>query len=56
LEKVPWAAEKNVYCVEVGWNVLKTSTRSICSRYVLGLRFLYWFFCFDDLSIGDGRY
>jgi hypothetical protein len=22
LEMVPWAAEKNVYCVEVGWNVL----------------------------------
>jgi hypothetical protein len=29
--KVPWAAEKNVHCVEVGWNFLYTSTRSIWS-------------------------
>jgi hypothetical protein len=22
LEKVPWTAEKNVYCVVAGWNIL----------------------------------
>jgi hypothetical protein len=47
LEKVPWVAEKNVYCVEVGWNVLKTSTRSICSMVCFRSRislliFLFW--------------
>jgi hypothetical protein len=31
LEKVPWAAEKNVYCAIAGWNTLKTSIRSIWS-------------------------
>jgi hypothetical protein len=28
-EKVPWAAEKNVYYAEVGWNIVHTSARSI---------------------------
>jgi hypothetical protein len=22
LEKIPWAAEKNVYCAVAGWNIL----------------------------------
>jgi hypothetical protein len=54
LEKVPWAAEKNVYCAEVGWNILQTSANPFDLWCDLVLQFLYWFFCLDDLSIGDG--
>jgi hypothetical protein len=53
-EKVAWTAEKNFYCVEVGWNVLWTSTRYICSMVCLRSRISLLIFCLDDLSIGDG--
>jgi hypothetical protein len=54
LETVPQAAEKNVYYVEVGWNFLKTSTRSICYMVCFRSRNSLLIFCFDDLSIGYG--
>jgi hypothetical protein len=55
-EKDPWATEENVYCVQ--------KLDEIFCRHQLGpfhlwydlfLEFLYWFFCSDDLSIGDGE-
>jgi hypothetical protein len=54
LEKVPCTAEKNVYCVEVGWNILQTSAKSIWSVVWFISRISLLIFCLDDLSIGDG--
>jgi hypothetical protein len=53
LEKVPWPAEKNVYYVEVGWNVLWTSTRSIWSMECFRSGISLLIFCLDDLYIDD---
>jgi hypothetical protein len=55
LEKVPWASQKNVCCVEVGWNVLQTSTRSIWSMICFRSRISLLTFCLDDLSINDNE-
>jgi hypothetical protein len=30
-KKVWWSAEKNVYCIVAGWNIVKTSVRSLRS-------------------------
>jgi hypothetical protein len=53
LGKVPQAAEKTVYCLDVEWKILQTSVRSFWSMVWFSSRILYWFFCLDDLSIGD---
>jgi hypothetical protein len=40
LKKVPWGAEKYIYCAVAGWNILKTSvmsTRSVLSFSCRGL-------------------
>jgi hypothetical protein len=53
LEKVPWAAEKNVYYAVAGWNMMYTSLRSIWSMVSFSSRISLLIFCLDDLSIGD---
>jgi hypothetical protein len=51
LERVPWAMEKNVYCLAVRWNTLSTISiwSNVCSSYKISL----FFFSLDDLSIDD---
>jgi hypothetical protein len=53
LVMVPSTAEKNVYCVEVGWIFCRHQLGPFDLWCDLVLEFLYWFFCFDDLSFGD---
>jgi hypothetical protein len=56
LEKVPWAAEENVYCDIAEWNSLCISVRSIQSMVSFSSRVsLLIFFFLDDLSLGDSR-
>jgi hypothetical protein len=43
LEKVPWAAEKNIYCVAVD-GICRHQLDPFDVWYILGLGFLYWFF------------
>jgi hypothetical protein len=52
-EKVPWAAENNLNCFVVGWNILQTSVRSLWSMASFSSRISLLSFCLDDLSIGD---
>jgi hypothetical protein len=49
LEKVPWAAEKDVFCAGI---LCRLSVLLDLSCHLV-LEFLCWFFCQDDLSIGD---
>jgi predicted neutral ceramidase superfamily lipid hydrolase len=51
LEKVPWATEKNVYCLAVGWNTLSTISiwANVCSSNKISL----FIFSLDHLSIHD---
>jgi hypothetical protein len=44
LEKIPWVAEKNVYCAEVGWNFCRYQLGLFDLWCDLALEFLYWFF------------
>jgi Trk-type K+ transport system membrane component len=53
LEKVLWAAEKNVNCAEVGWNILWTSARFMWSMVWFSYRISLLIFYLDDLSVGD---
>jgi hypothetical protein len=52
LEKVPWAAGKNVYCAVAGWNTLQTFVyiRSMVS-FKCTISLLN--FCPDDLCFGN---
>jgi hypothetical protein len=50
LEQLPWAAEKNVYCAEVEWNIL----RHQLGPFDLWCHLVLGFLCLDDLTIGDG--
>jgi hypothetical protein len=55
LEMVPWVAKKNVYCAEFGWIFCRHQLGPLDLWCDLDLEFLYWYFCLDDLSIGDRR-
>jgi hypothetical protein len=57
LEKVPWTAEKNVYCAASGWNVLQMSvqsTGSVVSFNSEASLLIFWG-GLDDLSIHKSR-
>lgn len=43
LEKVPWGAEKNIYCLLFWWNVLYISTTSICFIISISFTVSLWF-------------
>jgi hypothetical protein len=53
LAKVTWSVDKNVYHAVVRWNILRHPLGPFDLLCHLVLWFLYWFFCVDDLSIGD---
>jgi hypothetical protein len=53
LRESSMAAEKNVYCAIVGWNILWTSIRSIWSMQSLGSRISLLIFYLDDPCVGD---
>jgi hypothetical protein len=53
LEKVPWDAEKNVYSVTVGRNILKMTFKSIQSVVSVNSEVSFLNFCLDDLSNGE---
>jgi len=52
LENVPWALEKKLYSFSFGWNVLKTSMRSISSNVSCKTCVSLLMFCFGAMSIG----
>ena len=52
LENVPCALEKKVYSSAFGWNVLKTSMRSISPNVSFKMDVSLIIFCFNDLFIG----
>jgi hypothetical protein len=53
LEKVPWAADKKVYCQKLDEIFCRHQLGAFDLWCDLDLRFLHWFFCFDVLSISD---
>ena len=52
LENVPCALEKKLYYSAFGWNILKTSMKSISSDVSFKTCVSLLIFCFDELSIG----
>ena len=52
LEKVPWALEKKVKFIVLGWNVLQISIRSNWSIVSFKVCISLLIFCLVDLSIG----
>jgi hypothetical protein len=53
LEKIPWAAKKNVYCAELDEIFCKYQLGSILSMVWFSFRISLLIFCLDDLSIDD---
>jgi hypothetical protein len=56
LEKVPWAADKKVYCQKLDEIFCRHQLGAFDLWCDLDLRFLHWFFCFDVLPICDRGY
>jgi hypothetical protein len=53
LEKVPWVAEKNVYCIELDEIFCRHQVGPFDLLCILDVGFLYQFFCLNDLCIDD---
>ena len=52
-ENVPFAFEKNVYCVSLGWKALYISVMSISFRAMFNATISLLIFCMEDLTIFD---
>ena len=50
VENVPWALEKNMYCVLFEWNIFCVSNKSIWSNALFKANISLLIFCLDHLS------